>query len=427
MGIFRTIFFVFFVLGIYGVNLRVLPIDLYRVLYVVLFGLIFLYLCTHRITLKLPKEWITLLYLFYFSASYSLFVAIYTGSAEYTFFRMNLDYILTITIVAPAFFVIFNKLTSGRMDVYKLTRYIIGIVTFQAIVMLAMLISPKIQTEIFSFIGTNGAHERYQGDFRFRAIGLTGFASYSMAMCQSFGLYLFHVLWSYRQTTTHYILSIISFLLILISAVVAARTSVIFIVPLFFYYFYLVAFTRNGVLKYKLRYALGFSSIFIFFSISYFLSIESSEVKRMVDWVFEVFINFVNSGTFSTSSSDSLKTLFFVPQELTIIFGDGKYLLPSGEYYMHTDVGFLRVLLFGGILGSLIFYAPFVYLYYLFFRKSKNILGYRNSIAFAGYSLLIFVVNIKGSVFFDGFITQKLIIIFTFSILLFDRQRRAFS
>ncbi|AXQ99037.1 hypothetical protein D0N37_15800 [Pseudoalteromonas piscicida] len=97
---------------------------------------------------------------------------------------------------------------------------------------------------------------------------------------------------------------------------------------------------------------------------------------RMTNWMFELFINFFESGTLKTSSSDSLKTLFFMPTEYTILFGDGLYLSDEGEYYKQTDVGFLRLILFGGLIHNLVFYFSFIYLFYVCIKLVYNKFGF---------------------------------------------------
>lgn len=81
-------------------------------------------------------------------------------------------------------------------------------------------------------------------------------------------------------------------------------------------------------------------------------------------WIMEMF----GQGDITQSNSImDLKTMFFVPETSTLLFGDGRY---GGldAYYGGTDVGYLRHLLFGGI-----FYALGVVLVsFLLIYKAKN-------------------------------------------------------
>ena len=45
-----------------------------------------------------------------------------------------------------------------------------------------------------------------------------------------------------------------------------------------------------------------------------------------------------------------------MPELPTLLIGDGKYTMPGGYYYMSTDVGFMRAILYFGIFGCLLNY-----------------------------------------------------------------------
>ncbi|MEZ8412221.1 O-antigen polymerase [Vibrio splendidus] len=414
--------FLFLVFAIYGVNIQGIPIDIYRVFYLFSIAIIIFKFASSDFTYTIPKPWYIAVFFFLFSSIFVVLISIYTNSFEITFLRMNIDYIITLLIVSPVvcFFYLSNPIFRGSYE-KRIIHLVLAIISFQALVMILMLIFPPIQKMVFSLISTNGAHVRYEGDFRFRAIGLTGFSSYSMAVCQCFGLYLFHILWSYKQSRYGWFLSVLSFLIIMISAVISARTSFVFIVPLFFYYVFLLFHSKSSILKYKISCVFFVFVILAFFLVSYLISTGSNEIERMLNWTFEIFYNFADTGKLATSSSNSLKDLFFLPTTSTILWGDGYYLLPSGEYYMHTDVGYLRVLLYGGLFGSLVFYSPFVYVYYLMFTSFKYYFGFFQSIPILIYCFLVFLVNVKGSIFFDGFNTQKIMFITVFAFLVAKR------
>ena len=90
----------------------------------------------------------------------------------------------------------------------------------------------------------------------------------------------------------------------------------------------------------------------------------SEQVRIWLRWVFQSFINYSEQGSFSTTSTQSLKEMYFTPNGKTLLLGDGYYTDADGLYYMGTDVGLSRAVLFGGIgfqmlrytlLGSLLF------------------------------------------------------------------------
>lgn len=80
-------------------------------------------------------------------------------------------------------------------------------------------------------------------------------------------------------------------------------------------------------------------------------------------YVFEALYNYMDTGKASTTSSDHLlKDMFFEIPLKTIIIGDGQYTGNNGDYYMHTDSGYMRNLLLYGFSGLLLTIAIDVYL-----------------------------------------------------------------
>ena len=83
--------------------------------------------------------------------------------------------------------------------------------------------------------------------------------------------------------------------------------------------------------------------------------IRASQINRKLYTLFritfEVFINRITKGTFRTTSTDTLWSMYFkIPFE-TFIAGDGIYTNADGSYYMFTDSGYMRQILFIGVIG----------------------------------------------------------------------------
>ncbi|WP_019205568.1 hypothetical protein [Limosilactobacillus ingluviei] len=91
-----------------------------------------------------------------------------------------------------------------------------------------------------------------------------------------------------------------------------------------------------------------------------------------INWMFEGFFNYLDSGKFSTKSSTVLMSMFVHPSSQTILFGDGYYTV-MGKYYMSTDVGFLRPLLFFGIFGEFLYYLQILPLLKAIYDRLKNL------------------------------------------------------
>lgn len=88
---------------------------------------------------------------------------------------------------------------------------------------------------------------------------------------------------------------------------------------------------------------------------------------NIYSWAFEPFLNYLSGRGFSSTSSDTLYTMYFMPSLKTMFLGDGYYTDPSGiGYYMSTDSGILRLILYWGIIPTLVLYFCLIGL----FRRS---------------------------------------------------------
>lgn len=91
------------------------------------------------------------------------------------------------------------------------------------------------------------------------------------------------------------------------------------------------------------------SAIVIIFMLLTIIKEFNSTLASWYSWMMQPFVSLIESGRIETSSTDALWEMWFIPDDSTILFGDGFYTSPlNGRYYMGTDVGFLRPLLFFG-------------------------------------------------------------------------------
>ena len=97
--------------------------------------------------------------------------------------------------------------------------------------------------------------------------------------------------------------------------------------------------------------------LFLFYQETYFESIGIN-----TSYAFEIFDKFRETGKLQSNSFDVTSEMWkTLPSYIeTWILGDAKYEDENGGYYMHTDVGYLRVIFYGGIVGL------FFYLYYIY-------------------------------------------------------------
>lgn len=128
---------------------------------------------------------------------------------------------------------------------------------------------------------------------------------------------------------------------------------------------------------------------------------KNTMVKYWYNWAFALFINYFETGELSTGSSDALFNDMYFKMDLeTFLIGDGRYQALTGGYYMKTDAGLMRPILFYGVFFTIIGYMSCVFIIYGIYKNFKinnNKLGkYMSFLLFI--SLIIF--EIKGEIFY---------------------------
>src|SRR5690606_30526272 len=98
----------------------------------------------------------------------------------------------------------------------------------------------------------------------------------------------------------------------------------------------------------------SFASLLLYFTFKEMLN--TSRLDRVWQWAFELFINYSESGSLNTSSSQKMSEMIRLPQSAsTWWFGDGMIISEDGSYYKQIDIGVLRLLYYFGVLGILAF------------------------------------------------------------------------
>lgn len=125
-----------------------------------------------------------------------------------------------------------------------------------------------------------------------------------------------------------------------------------------------------------------------------FLRRQIPAIDDWYKWVSTPFYNLITKGSFNNYSANRLlNEMIFMPSRKTLLFGDGRYTdVGTGLYYMSTDAGFMRQVLFWGAGLTGIMYL--CWLYCLCTMKKDNIIK---------LMLLIMCIlfEIKGEVYYE--------------------------
>ncbi len=283
-----------------------------------------------------------------------------------------------------------NSIFYSHLDRYKLLEDIVFVCFIQSIIVMLMVAVPAIGNTVRFLIQndlSNGPNLIGAGQ-AFRGNGISGSLFWDFGLQQSLGLILIAWLMKARKFKTVYVFY---YFAILISVFLTSRTGL------------LGAAISLGIMAIgpsiggSWRFpALRFwtTALIVFGCITPFINWDA--VSDITNFAFELFINFIETGEFTSTSTNHLTNdMLFIPPWDVMIFGEGGFFMPSGSYYAGTDSGYLRHFYYWGIF-SVFFYGIFIYI------ASKNIRWVSDNISkltiFAIWSLL-FIAHIKGEVF----------------------------
>lgn len=109
---------------------------------------------------------------------------------------------------------------------------------------------------------------------------------------------------------------------------------------------------------------------------------------------FEMFYNYQETGSFTTVSTEHMfeDMVVFPSNEKTWIIGDALWSDPHGNgYYMHTDIGYCKLIFYFGLLGTIIYF-----LFQIVFIKRVFPFSLYGIVPFIAFLSYVLIINLKG-------------------------------
>lgn len=254
---------------------------------------------------------------------------------------------------------------------------------------LLLVLVPDLRTFWFTlFDETISSGDLYAYGYTFR-IGWTGFAGFRLTMHCTwscvFLLYLFYA--AEERYRIGQISFIPAFALCCLGTMFYGRSGLVLS----------IGCSAVGILiwnrKQFLR-ILKFAVIFALLVVVVYLLRNVSIFSDWYIWMSTPILNFVKTGNYGNASFDTLtKEMIWMPEIKSILLGDGRFTGADGLYYLHTDSGIMRNILFWGVVGVTVSYGVTVVCLDIF-RERSVLLWLLFLITFAAFEL-------KGDVYYE--------------------------
>ncbi|CAM1352039.1 hypothetical protein [Tenacibaculum ascidiaceicola] len=329
----------------------------------------------------------------YLIVSVSLFVCVLHGTYDYSiikpFINQGVSIFCLIIVIRYAF-----SVTTKKEELLKILFYTFAL---QSISILCAMFFPSYHEFVISVSRFSEEMLNFRGGIR----------TYSLASSNFFGLGavygLVYILFldSVFRYKWFNIKAFFVFVLLVIGTFFIARTGFIGLgIGIFgvLINHFRIVLNPKLLIKFLLLISLLGFSVYSTLSDDVILLINN----RVLPFAFEIFMQ--EEGV-SSSSTNALISMWNIPMDgKRLLFGDGEYTTVSGGYYMATDVGYLRNLLFGG-LG----YFILLLLYQLYLMK---FLFKRYKVLFFITLVYILILHMKGEVV--GFLIMFQIVLLSY-------------
>lgn len=301
-------------------------------------------------------------YIFYF-----LIVSIYNN---YYDTELSTLYFFGFINILNAYIIANLYIENYQLDAgLKIIEHVFYACSIHALIMLLAFLMPDFSRILYSFVILNDTGEEFI-ELGVRSPGLTNSGGDHLSMIQAIGFICgYQLLLNYKLNLKKVILYVLCFVLLIISIMLSARSGYILLFIGCIYLTYKQASARIWNLKInkKLVYVTSATIIIALtsFILIYYL-LEKSEYSRLFNRAFEFILNYQQTGSFSTNSTDAMSSMYFLPSsEYHLLFGSadfGRNINTNG--FLHSDIGYVRLIYGSGLIGILLIALPFILIYY---------------------------------------------------------------
>ena len=343
---------------VYTIRFAFIPFTSTRMMLAYLGFILYFVNSLHSFKLKIPPFFLKVIMISFSFCLWGIICLLYNSSNDYVLINKVLIPILTFPF--SAYFVIkilFWK--NPNFSFISLLKYFVFVCFIQAIISVAAFLIPQVQDFLFNIQVVSDIREtallQTMGR-RFSGLG-SGFVSGGII----FGLALLSIpliFYAEKQTLRKGTMYILFYIVIAFSGICTARITFVSILLSVIFLLIIRGFNFERLIKQTgTLFKIVIFTFLLLVMIVYVFPI-SNWFANVLPWAFEMFENYFEYGKMEASSVNILmEHMFIFPSQIkTYIIGDGRFLEDDGYYYMGTDVGYLRLIYFSGIIGVILYF-----------------------------------------------------------------------
>jgi hypothetical protein len=377
----RTVAFGALFFYLYSINLSAIPLGVGTRVYMSLAG------CTLMLLQStigsgvsfLTKDFGKIIAALMMVPAISIIAILANQTADLEFVKYPISMLL---IFAAAYFVRFVFVFAFPSSYQKNLVYIfIGCVALQCVLAVVMFASPGIKELLLSVVSASDVEAEQissTGEFR-----LLGFGSNFFGSGITNGMALMLICFCVRHYAGSRLAAFffgLAYLLIALVGILMSRTTVVGVVLSIAYLHGMLYFRATYQLSVNYRPFMTALALSILFALSlFFVLVDFSIVEPMLNWAFEPLINYFSGDGLKSQSTDQLADMYTGSNlaKLPWFIGDAMFRDPFVQdlYYMHVDVGYMRLIYYFGLPGLtayLVFQVRTIFSTLQFFRDDHT-------------------------------------------------------
>lgn len=286
---------------------------------------------------------------------------VYNNTTDYTY----ATYVVSMLVWLSSSYVIVLVIhrVHGSVSAELVINYLVAVCVAQCILALAI----DMYTPLKSVVNGILASEGFMGKNESRLYGLG--CSLDVAGTR-LGAVLIMIACLCMKVKSQKLLALYLAAMVIIVAIgnMISRTTIIGFVMALLYWVYVGGLLRFDISKESVRVWKGvMMALVIALPVIIYAYYSNDTVHHNIRFAFEGFFSLAEKGRWEVTSNDRLLTMIVFPDNLkTWVIGDGYFNNPLssdyhyigfgiGDYYMYTDIGYLRFVFYFGVVGAILF------------------------------------------------------------------------
>jgi len=367
-----------------------------------------------RARLTIPRPLLQLFAAFACFATYSAVLAVFYDHNPIYFVSICIS--AALSIICTWFFaeLLVKNNVVGKELIFLILGLIISAIFVNSLIIALEYLIPPVKTAIESFLYVDATANINYADHPFRLRGLASAGGASLSIVNAVGILLIIFLFGFKRLSA--ITAVPMALLIVLSNIFTGRTGLIFGLAFFLVLLGIVLgrFMRSGIRGLTASLILVFSfGLFLQYAVSFELDPE------VAFWAFE-WVDGLMSGEVSSTSSDDLGTMLFLPDNVVHLFLGIGFFEGEGRLYPRSDSGYVKSIMSIGLIGSILLYGLLANML-LKLRKIDPCFSW-----LAGPILVfMFIVEIKEPFLYQNFSARVCFLLSGAAMVLLSRQSYA--